>query len=230
MASKSGGAAEMRHSKSVKRPVRQLATRVVEHLERMIADGTLAAGERINEAVLADTLGVSRAPVREALNGLEAKGLLTKIANRGTFVRELSVKEMLDIFEMRALLMGYGAECATELFNDERKAALSALLDRMDESTRNNDGVAYYRLNQEFHKTILSYSGNRRAMEVYDELEKDLQRFRRHYFDFTSNMTKSNIEHRAVFEAMRRGDGAAARELAVNHVQHGKLRVLQTLE
>jgi len=216
--------------RTAKRPATQLAVRVTAHLERMIAGGKAAAGERINEAALAEQLGVSRAPVREALRGLEARGLLTKQANRGTFVRELTVKEMLDIFEMRALLMGYGAESAAELFNAERGAALAGLLDRMDEATRDGDGEAYYRLNLEYHKAILAYSGNQRAVQVYAELEKDLQRFRRHYFDFVSNMVKSNAEHRAVFEAMQRGDGAGARVLAENHVQQGKLRVLKTLE
>jgi len=213
-----------------KRPATQLAVRVTAYLERMIAEGRAAAGERINEAALAEQLGVSRAPVREALRGLEARGLLTKQANRGTFVRELTVKEMLDIFEMRALLMGYGAECAAELFNAERGAALGRLLDRMDKATGDGDGEAYYQLNLEYHKAILLYSGNQRAVQVYAELEKDLQRFRRHYFDFVSNMVKSNAEHRAVFEAMQRGDGAGARVLAENHVQQGKLRVLKTLE
>lgn len=224
MKTETGGA------RRTKRPATQLAVRVAAHLERLIADGRVAAGERINEAALADRLGVSRAPVREALRGLEARGLLTKQANRGTFVRELTVKEMLDIFEMRALLMGYAAERAAELFNAERGAALSALLERMDAATHDGDGEAYYRLNLEYHKTILAYSGNRRAVQVYDELEKDLQRFRRHYFDFVSNMVKSNAEHRAVFEAMQGGDGTRARTLAENHVQQGKLRVLKTLE
>lgn len=218
------------NSRRAKRPATQLAVRVATYLERMIADGKVGAGERINEAAVADRLGVSRAPVREALRSLEARGLLTKMANRGTFVRELTVKEMLDIFEMRALLMGYGAERAAELFNAERGAALSVLLDQMDVATHDNDGEAYYKLNLEYHKAILSYSGNRRAVQVYGDLEKDLLRFRRHYFDFVSNMVKSNAEHRAVFEAMQRGDGAGARVLAENHVQQGKLRVLKTLE
>lgn len=213
-----------------KRPATQLSVQVARHIERMIAQGTLAAGERINEAALAEDLDVSRAPVREALRGLEVRGLLTRVANRGTFVRELTVKEMLDIFEMRALLMGYGAERATELLNAERKDALAGLLDAMDEATRNDDGERYYRLNLEYHKAILAYSNNRRAVEVYGELANDLQRFRRHYFDFTSNMIKSNAEHRAVFEAMLAGDAAGARRLAEDHVQQGKLRVLKTLE
>jgi DNA-binding GntR family transcriptional regulator len=214
----------------VKRQATQLAAQVAAHLERMIAEGKVAAGERINEAALAERLGVSRAPVREALRGLEGKGLLTKMANRGTFVRELTVKEMLDIFDMRALLMGYGAERATELLNAQRQSTLFVLLDQMDQATADNDGERYYRLNLEYHKAMLAFSNNRRAVQVYDELEKDLQRFRRHYFDFASNMVKSNAEHRAVFDAMLRGDGAAARRLAEEHVQQGKLRVLQTLD
>lgn len=213
-----------------KRPVTQLSVQVARHIERLIAQGRLAAGARINEAALAEELDVSRAPVREALRGLEVRGLLTRVANRGTFVRELTVKEMLDIFEMRALLMGYGAERATELLNAERTQKLADLLDAMDAATRDNDGERYYRLNLEYHKTMLSYSNNRRAVQVYEELANDLQRFRRHYFDFISNMIKSNAEHRAVFEAMLAGDAGAARRLAEAHVQQGKLRVLQTLE
>lgn len=213
-----------------KRQSKQLAAQVAAHLERMIAEGKVVAGERINEAALAERLGVSRAPVREALRGLEGRGLLTKMANRGTFVRELTVKEMLDIFDMRALLMGYGAERATELLSVQRQGTLSTLLDQMDQATLDNDGERYYHLNHEYHKAMLSFSNNRRAVEIYDELENDLQRFRRHYFEFASNMVKSNAEHRAVFNAMLQGDAAAARALAENHVQQGKLRVLQTLE
>lgn len=208
----------------------QLSVRVAEHIEKMIFDGAVQPGERINEAALAEKLGVSRAPVREALRGLEGRRLLVKIANRGMFVRELSVREMLDIFDMRALLVGYAAGRAAELLNAERKRTLSGLLDRMDKAARANDGARYYRLNTEYHDAILAFSNNRRAVQVYSELAKDLHRFRRRYFDFAPNMSKSNAEHRAVFDAIVRGDAVEARRLSEEHVQQGKLRVLQTLE
>ena len=179
---------------------------------------------------LAESLGVSRAPVREALRGLEARRLVSRIANRGMFVRELSVKEMLEIFDMRALLMGYAAERAAERLNAERKRALTGLLDRMDKATRAEDGARYYRLNVEFHAAIMGFSDNQRAVSAYQELANDLHRFRPHYFDFKQNMIKSNAEHRAGFEAIVRGDAAEARRLAEHHVLQGKLRVLQTLE
>ncbi|MDH3287334.1 MAG: GntR family transcriptional regulator [Betaproteobacteria bacterium] len=207
----------------------QVSARVAEHIERLISEGSVAAGNRINEAALAERLGVSRAPVREALRGLEGKGLLTKIANRGTFVRELSVKEMLDIFDMRALLMGYGAERATELLNEERKRVLARLLDQMDRVAKAHDGTRYYRLNLEFHTAIITFSNNRRAARVYEELAKDLFRFRRNYFDFSPNMARSNAEHRAVYDAMVTGNEREARRLAEEHVQRGKIRVLQTI-
>lgn len=208
----------------------QLSVQVAAHIERLIAEGKVVAGERINEAALAEQLGVSRAPVREALRGLEAKRLVTMVANRGMFVRELSVKEMLDIFDMRALLMGYAAERAAELLNKERKSALSGLLDKMDKATKANDGGRYYRLNVEYHAAILAFSNNQRAVSIYQELAGDLQRFRPHYFDFKQNMIKSNAEHRAVFDAIVRGDATEARRLSEHHIQQGKLRVLHTLD
>jgi DNA-binding GntR family transcriptional regulator len=211
-------------------PASRVSERVADYVERMIFEGGVAAGHRINEAALAEALEVSRAPVREALRCLEGRGLVTRVANRGMFVRELSVKEMLDIFDLRALLMGYGAERATELLNDERRTALAGLLDAMDDATRANDGSRYYLLNHEFHMTVLSYCNNRRALSMYEELAKDLHRFRRHYFDFTPNMMKSNAEHRAMFDAILAGDAAQARRLAEDHVQQGKARVLQTLD
>jgi DNA-binding GntR family transcriptional regulator len=210
--------------------VAQLPVRAARHIERMISEGRLAGGERINEAALAERLGVSRAPVREALRGLEGRGLVERVANRGMFVRELTVKEMLDIFDMRALLMGYGAERAAELVTAERRAALARLLDDMDEAARSEDGRRYYTLNMAFHTAILAYSNNRRAVQIYEQLAADLHRFRRSYFDFMSNMMKSNAEHRAVFEAIAVGDAKEARRLAERHVHEGKLRVLQSLE
>jgi DNA-binding GntR family transcriptional regulator len=208
----------------------QLSVRVALHIERLISQGKVAAGERINEAALAERLGVSRAPVREALRGLEGRGIVIRVANRGMFVRELSVKEMLDIFDMRALLMGYGAERAAELLTDERQASLAGLLEDMDEAARAHDGERYYSLNLGFHTAIVAFSNNARAVQVYEQLASDLHRFRQRYFDYTSNMTKSNAEHRAVFEAIAAGNGAEARRLAEKHVQEGKLRVLQSLD
>jgi DNA-binding GntR family transcriptional regulator len=208
----------------------QLSARVTEHIEKLISEGKVQPGERINELALAERLGVSRAPVREALRSLEGRGWLTQIANRGMFVRELSVKEMLDIFDMRALLVGYAAERAAELLNAERKRTLSGLLEQMDKAAKGNDGTRYYRLNTEYHDAILAFSNNRRAVQVYSELAKDLHRFQRRYFDFAPNMMKSNAEHRALYDAIVRGDGAEARRLSEQHVQQGKMRVLQTLE
>jgi DNA-binding GntR family transcriptional regulator len=208
----------------------QLSARVTDHIEKLISEGRVQPGERLNELALSELLGVSRAPVREALRGLEGRGWLTQIANRGMFVRELSVKEMLDIFDMRALLVGYAAERAAELLNAERRKMLASLLERMDKAAKSDDGARYYRLNAEYHDAILAFSNNQRAVEVYAELAKDLHRFQRRYFDFAPNMVKSNAEHRAVFDAIVRGDALEARRLSEQHVQQGKLRVLQTLD
>ena len=103
------------------RPQRLLAATIVEELKRLIEEGEVRPGERLNEATLAVRMGTSRGPIREAIRVLSGMGLVTPVANRGVFVRQVSVAEMLEIYEMRALIFGFAAERATEYLTPARR-------------------------------------------------------------------------------------------------------------
>ena len=96
------------------RSVQGLAHAICEQLQQLIYSGEVAPGERLNEAALALRMGTSRGPIREAIRMLSGIGLVVAVPNRGVFVRQISVREMLEIYELRALLFGRAAEQAAE--------------------------------------------------------------------------------------------------------------------
>jgi DNA-binding GntR family transcriptional regulator len=207
-----------------------LAQAIAEDLKRQIYSGGIQPGERINEAALALSMGTSRGPIREAIRILTGLGLVTAVPNRGVFVREISVREMLEIYELRALLFGYAAEHACDHLDDKSRQQMEALLDQMDAACEAGEGTVYYELNLRFHDLLLELSGNRRAQQAYDEHVKELHLFRRRYFNAPGNMRRSNADHRAIFEAIAKNDARRAKTLAERHVMAGRERLLARLE
>jgi DNA-binding GntR family transcriptional regulator len=211
-------------------PEHHLAPRIAQALKQLIYDGEFAPGERLNEAALALRMGTSRGPIREALRALAGWGLVTPVPNRGVFVRKLSVREMLEVYDLRAVVFGFAAERAAERATDADKLELERLLAAMDQAFEAEDGTRYYDINLQFHAKIVEMSGNERACRAYDDYVKELHLFRRKYFNQTGNMGKSNAQHRALVEAISRGAPAKARAIAERHVLEGRQRLLATLD
>lgn len=218
-------------SPAPKRPSEQhLAPRIASALKDLIYRGEFAPGERLNEAALALRMGTSRGPIREALRALAGWGLVTPVPNRGVFVRSLSVREMLEVYELRALVFGFAAERAAERAGAADQRALETLLDAMDEASAAEDSTRYYELNLEFHARVLALSGNQRAARTYDDYVKELHWFRRRYFDGPGNMRRSNEQHRQIVDAIAKGAPARARAAAERHVLEGRQRLMATLD
>ena len=207
-----------------------LSPAIAEELKRLIYSGEIPPGERLNEAALALRMGTSRGPIREAIRILTGLGLVTAVPNRGVYVRQISVREMLEIYELRALIFGYAAERACEHLDDPHRAALEQLLARMDAACEAGDSSGYYELNLRFHALILELAANQRAHQAYDDHVKELHLFRRSYFNAPGNMRRSNAEHRAIFDAIAKGAAPRARTLAERHVLSGRDRLLARLE
>lgn len=220
----------MNPSPRTRQPEHHLAPRIAESLRRLIYEGEFAPGERLNEAALALRMGTSRGPIREALRALAGWGLVTPVPNRGVFVRKLSVREMLEVYDLRALVFGYAAERAAEHATEADRNELEQLLDAMDAASAAGDGTRYYELNLNFHAKVLALSGNERACRAYDDFVKELHLFRRKYFNGPGNMRRSNEQHRQLYDAIARGAPAKARAVAERHVLEGRQRLLATLE
>jgi DNA-binding GntR family transcriptional regulator len=183
---------------------------IAEQLKQLIYAGEFKAGDRLNEAALAVRMGTSRGPIREAIRILTGTGLVTPVVNRGVFVRQVSIREMLEIYDLRALVFGFAAVRACEHVTDEHRQKFEALLDGMDAAAQAGDSGLYYELNVQFHELVLLLSQSQRAHQLYDSYVKELHLYRRQNFNAPGNMRRSNVEHRRIYEAISRGNAAKA--------------------
>ena len=156
-----------------------LAAQAATQRKKLIYTGDIPPGERLNEVALAQRMGISRGPLREAIRMLAGQGLVTAVRNRGVYVRQISVREMLEIYELRALVFGYAAERACEHLTPTSRVVLESLLAQMDAACESGDGTGYYEANLAFHAHLLELSGNQRAHQAYDDYVKELRSPRR---------------------------------------------------
>jgi DNA-binding GntR family transcriptional regulator len=203
---------------------------VQRELERMIAAAELKGGDRINESALALKLGMSRGPIREACRTLEQTGVLRSAINRGFFVREISLREALDIYDVRAKLSGMAGRLAASNASRAQLAQLEGIVNRMDAALEAEDIGAYYPLNVEFHMCLIACADNHKLNQLWPTLESELHLFRRRGLVLPGSMRASNHEHRMIVAALKAGDGDTAERLVAEHIQAGKARLLRSID
>ena len=191
---------------------------VRDEISRLIEAGALSPGMWVNEAELAARLGVSRAPVREACRGLEQTGLLQFVVNRGAFVREIDRMEAGELYDLRAALFGLAGRTLAAKVTQEDLAALRALLGLMADAAERGDLAAYYPLNLDFHRALLERAGNRRLIDTYQGFIRQLHLFRRNALVTGEQMSVSNAEHQAIYDALAARDPDAAARVMEAHV------------
>ncbi|WP_374653567.1 FCD domain-containing protein [Dongia sp.] len=203
---------------------RSLSSVVQAEIERMIVEGELTPNERVNENALAQQLGVSRGPIREACSALSAMGLIEVIPNRGFFVRALSDEEALDVSQARASIFACMAMVLAERVNDAQIAILRGLVDRMDEIVPTGEVSVYYPVNLEFHEQIARMSGNQRLAQIYLGLARELHIQRYRALSSGDVLHISNAEHRAILDAVAAHDPVLAFKVAQAHILNGIVR------
>lgn len=199
-------------------------------LEHLILTGELKPGERLNEIQLANRFGTSRGPLREATRSLHAKGLVDIVRNRGVFVRSVSTKEALEIYDVRAALFGLAGRLLTDRLTDDMLHWLDAQLDRLDEVAAARDITEYYPLNLAFHEYLVTATGNGALVQGYKSLIHKLHLCRARGLVHAGGLAVSNREHREMVDALASGNRERAQEAFFRHVERSKLRFMSTLE
>lgn len=195
-------------------------------IERMILDGQLRPGEPLREVALAETLGVSRGPVREAFRGLEEKGLVLIEKNCGVQVRTLSHAQADDIYEVRVTLETLIGEKAASQASPEGLAEVARLLEDMAVAAQDSDVNPYTSLNMRFHDTLARLTGNTVLHETYRRLVAQLSLFRRRAYQHDrESMALSLREHRAIYQAIAARDGKRAGALLRVHAEDSRSRL-----
>src|SRR5471032_1544645 len=147
-------------------------------IEQLILRGELGIGQRINESELAARFGTSRGPIREALRALEESRLVRSEKNRGVFVREISVTEADEIYDVREALDQLIGQRVAERATPAQLRDLEQVVAEMDETTAKQDIKGYHALNLKFHDLLVDFAGNARLTESYRLLTKGLLLFR----------------------------------------------------
>ncbi|MCC7371790.1 MAG: GntR family transcriptional regulator [Chloroflexi bacterium] len=201
---------------------RALSRRIVDQLKRVIIAGELRPGDRVLETELAEQLGVSRGPVREAFRQLEQEGLLVSYPHRGTFVATVPEDEIEEVYALRAHLEAHAARRVVVERRDEALTLLGDLVDQMLEAAAARDLPAVADLDLQFHDTLLELSGYQGLHRIWRSMDGLVRA--RTYATLALPGREELIEytaksHRPIVEAIRSGDVERV-DAAVKHHIH----------
>lgn len=202
-----------------------------DHLRGRILNGVLGVGQVLRQEELAQQFNVSRVPLREALSRLEADGLIEARPRRGFAVSALDPQEIVEVFELRAVVEEHAAAVAAQKRTREDVAAVEALLEEMErldsKSARYHERWAM--LNYEFHSRMIASSKRRRLARIVGNLRGAVEPYVRMELKMTGDVVEAGREHREILEAFRAGDSRGLAELSRAHVEGTARRLLKGL-
>lgn len=196
-----------------------LSDQIANHLRDMIVQNELAPGDRVREREICKTLQVSRTPLREALNKLSTEGLIELIPNRGAVVTRPSAEEIADMLQVLGVLEAFAGERACELISDTEIAEIKALQYEMLAAFSRQDRLAYFKLNQKIHLTIVKAARSETLLSLHTRLNARLYRIR--YQSNLKNETWGGAveEHDHILEALEQRDAEKLSALLRRHLK-----------
>ena len=198
------------------KPLRDI---VFENLRNAILEGDLKAGKRLMEVQLAEQLGVSRTPIREAIRKLELEGLVVMLPRKGAYVANMSFKDLIDVLEIRANLEGLAAYLAAERRRDEDINDLERLAKEFEKSVRETDIDNVLKKDIEFHEKIFLMANNKKLYQLITSLWEQVHRFRVTYVSNYDASLSLVDEHNKILEAIKSGDCELAKKYATEHIE-----------
>lgn len=207
-----------------------LATLAQQELERRIVSGEIAAGAKLNEVEVAAALGVSRGPVREAFSALSQAGLVRVEKNRGVFVRQVSLEEASEFYEVRAALEGLIGRLAARRIAIDEIEQLRSVVRRMHATQKTRRADEYFALNVEFHDVLARAARNNALYAHYRGVVNQLDLYRRATISHSrDNIPLSTQEHEAIVDAIAARDEQRAEALLTEHVLVSRARLREAL-
>jgi DNA-binding GntR family transcriptional regulator len=198
---------------------RALYEEVAELLRQRIFNRTLEPGSWIDELRLAQELGISRTPLREALKVLAAEGLVTMKVRRGAYVTEVSAQDMRDVYHLLALLESDAAAVVALTATDAQLAELQALHQELEVAVADRD--RFFAVNERFHMRLLALAQNRWRDQMVADLRKVMKLNRHNSLFKTGRLQESLAEHRAIMSALLARDATATTARMREHFTNG---------
>lgn len=195
-----------------------LPERISSILREGIIEGKFSPGERLPEIWLAQQLGVSRPPLREAFRILEKEGLIEIVSQKGARVKDLTPKDVESIYQLRTVLDSLAVRLALANLQEKDIARLEALAQQMKICVRKKDTDSYQKLNSDFHSLFYRRSDNEWLCEVHEGLMKHIMRLRLFSLSMSERLYQSYQEHLRIFEAVKKRDVLGAEEAMKQHI------------
>ncbi len=208
------------------KPLREV---VFDTLREAIINGTLRPGERLMEIQLAEELGVSRTPVREAIRKLELEGFVVMVPRKGAYVAGISLKDIADVFEVRAALEALAAGLAAERVTGDELEELERILVRKAKIIEDENLSLFVESDTKFHDALYRMSRNQRLIQILSNLQDEIQRFRAASLAYPGRMSEALEEHRKIVEAVAERNIAQAQKLAQEHIENAENSLLEAV-
>lgn len=198
-------------------------------LRRAILTGELKPGERLMEIHLANRLGVSRTPIREAIRKLELEGLVTMIPRRGAEVAQITEKSLQDVLEVRRALDALCVELACDRITSDEKEALKKACDDFERATQTGDATTIAASDVALHDIIVQATGNRRLIQLINNLSEQMYRYRFEYIKDEKGHENLVNEHRMIYESILQGDKEKAAQAAKLHIDNQEKSIIRQI-
>lgn len=203
---------------------------IFQKLRLLIVEGKIAPGSKLNERELAESLNVSRTPIREAIRRLAADGLVELIANRGAIALQLSLEDVIHTFDVIANLEGFSGELAAQNISELALSELEALQYEMMASYARRDLSTYYKLNLRIHHLINQAANNPVLTKLFSQVNARIEALR-----FRSNQDgikweRAVEEHQEMLDTLKARDPERMRKIMMRHVQNKRDVVIQLLK
>lgn len=198
-------------------------------LRQAILTGELKPGERLMEIHLADRLGVSRTPIREAIRKLELEGLVVMIPRKGAQVAKITEKNLKDVLEVRRALDMLAVKLACRRMSEEDKKELRRACDEFAQIIRSNNAKDITEADVHFHDIILKSTGNDRLIQIVNNLAEQMYRYRLEYIKDTVYHSRLVQEHEAIFNAIINNEEEEAAAAVVLHIDNQEKTIIEHL-
>lgn len=206
------------------KPLREM---VYEELKMQILTGAIIPGTRMMEVELADEMGVSRTPIREAIRKLEKEGLVTIEPRRGAYASMISTEDMVAILEVRQDLEGLAAFFAADRMQPAQLDELKAECANYDDAVTRGSMEDMIKHDTRFHRIIVDSCHNKILVQMIEQLQELVLRFRYIYYDNFKRAENMPEEHAAILKAIEKGNAAEARAAADVHIDRLKELVIK---
>ena len=209
------------------------ADKLISDIRKEVSSGILKPGDQLEVTALAERFGVSRTPIREAIRTLVESGVLETRPRKGSFVRVLSAKQLLDLFQVAAELEGMACRLAALSLTKENVEAIESGLAKCTQAAEFQNNVEYAMANLDFHTAIHNASGNDWLIEQLRQLQINLNSYRTMPYEIRGRLKKSTDEHKIICDTILSGDGEHACNLMRDHMMlQGKRlpSIIATLE